>query len=128
MTICEHGIVSLADALRGVGFSAGTALALIVTGPSTNAGTLLMLSRLSSKSLVVAAAKIVVVVLVFGVTLSYLADDFGTSVLLKTPKPDQASDAFALPEWMNENAVSLAGFFTFASIVQSLSLLFVKES
>ncbi len=127
MTICEHGIVSLADALRGVGFSAGTALALIVTGPSTNAGTLLMLSRLSS-NVVVAATKIVVVVLVFGVALSYLADDFGKSVLLTTPKPDQASDAFALPKWMNENAVSLAGIFTFASILQSSSLLFVKES
>lgn len=45
MTICEHGIVSLADALRGLGFSAGTAVALVVVGPSTNVGTLLMLSR-----------------------------------------------------------------------------------
>eukprot|EP00531_Pseudo-nitzschia_arenysensis_P010637 CAMPEP_0116154742 /NCGR_PEP_ID=MMETSP0329-20121206/21942_1 /TAXON_ID=697910 /ORGANISM="Pseudo-nitzschia arenysensis, Strain B593" /LENGTH=415 /DNA_ID=CAMNT_0003651741 /DNA_START=98 /DNA_END=1342 /DNA_ORIENTATION=- len=98
LTICEHGIVSLADALRKIGFSAGTAVALIVTGPSTNAGTLLLLSRGSSKSLVVAAGRIVLVILVFGVTLSYLADDFGTSVLLDSPKPDQAS-GFELPAW-----------------------------
>ncbi len=127
LTICEHGIVSLADAMQKIGFSAGTAVALIVTGPSTNAGTLLLLSRGSSKSLVFAAGRIVLVILVFGVMLSYLADDFGTSVLLDSPKPDQTS-GFELPAWMNENGVSLAGMFTVASIIQSSSLLFRSTS
>lgn len=124
MTICEHGIVSLADALRGVGFSAGTAVALIVTGPSTNVGTLLMLSRLNNSSnWVLSAAKIVSVILVFGLILSYLADDFGSSMLIKKSEPIEAGASY-LPEWLNENAISLAGLFTVVSIVQSSSLLF----
>lgn len=131
MTICEHGIVSLADALKSIGFSAGTAVALIVTGPSTNVGTLLMLSRLNSKDSskggsshwILAAAKIVSVILVFGVCLSYLADDFGSSILMETTEIVQSGSS-SLPEWLNENAVSIAGFFTVASIMQSSSLLF----
>ena len=134
MTICEHGIVSMADALKSIGFSAGTAVALIVTGPSTNVGTLLMLSRLnatskdsskvngSSKWMFV-AAKIVLVILVFGVTLSYLADDFGSSIMLEKTETVQTGSS-SLPEWLNENAVSIAGLFTAASIIQSSSLLF----
>lgn len=134
MTICEHGIVSLADALKSIGFSAGTAVALIVTGPSTNVGTLLMLSRLnttskdsskvnSSSKWIFVAAKIVLVILVFGVALSYLADDFGSSIMLEKTETVQTGSS-SLPEWLNENAVSIAGLFTAASIVQSSSLLF----
>eukprot|EP00534_Pseudo-nitzschia_fraudulenta_P008791 CAMPEP_0201152700 /NCGR_PEP_ID=MMETSP0851-20130426/13308_1 /ASSEMBLY_ACC=CAM_ASM_000631 /TAXON_ID=183588 /ORGANISM="Pseudo-nitzschia fraudulenta, Strain WWA7" /LENGTH=467 /DNA_ID=CAMNT_0047429773 /DNA_START=72 /DNA_END=1472 /DNA_ORIENTATION=+ len=118
MTICEHGIVSLADALRGLGFSAGTAVALIVTGPSTNVGTLLMLSSLASSSSsnhpstsrsssaasgsnwIIGAAKLASVVLVFGVTLSYLADDFGSSILVtKTETGESSGGGSSLPEW-----------------------------
>ena len=144
MTICEHGIVSLADALRGIGFSAGTAVALIVTGPSTNAGTLLMLSRLNSSSSsnsssnwVFDATKIASVILLFGVTLSYLADDFGSSILMErtetaqtttTTTTSSGSDALSLPGWLDENAVSLAVLFTVASIIQSSSLLFRTRS
>ncbi len=135
MTICEHGIVSLADALKSIGFSAGTAVALIVTGPSTNVGTLLMLSRLNtttrkdssngstSSNWIVLAGKIVLVILVFGVGLSYLADDFGSTIIMeKTEMVPTGSSS--LPEWLNENAVSIAGLFTAASIVQSTSLMF----
>jgi uncharacterized membrane protein YraQ (UPF0718 family) len=144
MTICEHGIVSLADALRGIGFSAGTAVALIVTGPSTNAGTLLMLSRLnstrnssssssssSSSNWVFDAMKIASVILIFGVTLSYLADDFGSSILMEkteTAQTTTSGDGLSLPGWLDQNAVSLAGLFTVASIVQSSSLLLLFRS
>jgi uncharacterized membrane protein YraQ (UPF0718 family) len=147
MTICEHGIVSLADALRGIGFSAGTSVALIVTGPSTNAGTLLMLSRLnnrssspsssSSSNWVFDAVKIASVILLFGVTLSYLADDFGSSILMErtetaptttTTTTSDSGGSFSLPGWLDENAVSLAGLFTVASIIQSSSLLFQTRS
>jgi hypothetical protein len=135
MTICEHGIVSLANALRGIGFSAGTAVSLIVTGPSTNAGTLLLLSRLNSKSSsssnwIFDAMKIVSVILVFGVSLSYLADDFGTSIMLeKTETADTTTvGGPSLPEWVNANALSLAGFFTAVSAIQSSYLLLSSTS
>jgi len=131
MTICEHGIVSLADALQGVGFSAGTAVALIVIGPSTNAGTLLLLSRLNGgKQWVVDAFKIVSVILVFGVALSFLADDFGSSVMMEKQETTESSGGggSALPEWLNENAITLAGLFTTASVVQSSLVLFRSTS
>eukprot|EP00536_Pseudo-nitzschia_multiseries_P008737 jgi/Psemu1/198993/e_gw1.228.30.1 len=147
VTICEHGIVSLADALRRVGgFSAGTALALIVTGPSTNAGTLLVLSRLGKKSksssshnnnnnnnnnwiIFADAIRIATVVVLFGVGLSYLADEIGsTSSIAEATKSSGGGGAAALPEWLNENALSLAGVFTVASILQSSSWLLRSSS
>jgi len=149
MTICEHGIVSLADALRGVGFSVGTAVALVVTGPSTNAGTLLMLSRLnngngngntnsspanssssnsssnSNSNWIADVIKITAVVVAFGVSLSYLADDLGSTIVMTTSeKATSSGGGSALPGWLNEHALSIAGVFTFASILQSSSLFF----
>ena len=143
LTICEHGIVSLADALRGVGFSVGTAVALVVTGPSTNAGTLLLLSRLNQNKRqqqqhqqqhqqqrgggwIADATKITVVVVVFGVCLSYLADDFGSAAAMadNLGAKQGGGGGSALPGWLNENAVSVAGVLTVLSILQSSSLLF----
>ena len=136
MTICEHGIVSLADALRGVGFSAGTAVALVVTGPCTNAGTLLMLSRLNNNNSknnnnnwILDGMKITAVILIFGVSLSYLADDLGSSIMMTRAETATSSGGGgALPEWLNQNAASLAGVFTIASILQSSSWLFRSSS
>ena len=133
MTICEHGIVSLADALRGVGFSAGTAVALVVTGPSTNAGTLLLLSRLNNDSnnnqnWIFDGMKITAVILIFGVSLSYLADDLGSTIMMTKAETATSSGGSALPEWLNQNAVSLAAVFTIASVIQSSSWLFGSSS
>ena len=131
MTICEHGIVALAESLRGVGFSAGTAVALVVTGPATNAGTLLMLSRLSAepstgRRWILDAARIATVILVFGVALSYLADGFGSAAMMdrtEAAEPGGGGAGASLPSWLDRHAVSLAGLFTAIAVVQSSFLL-----
>lgn len=133
LTICEHGIVSLADTLHDVGFSAGTSMALIVTGPSTNAGTLLLLSRMNSNcsissNCVFDVVKIVSVVVTYGITLSYLADAFGGYMLMERSEPAEAGGFGSLfSSWLEQNAVTLAGLFTIASILQS-SMLFRSSS
>merc|ERR1712194_81783 len=108
-------------------------MALIVTGPSTNAGTLLMLSRMNSNcsissNYVFDVVKIVPVVVTYGITLSYIADAFGGYMLMERSEPAEA-DGFGslLSEWLEQNAVTLAGLFTIASILQS-SLLFSSSS
>ena len=111
VTICEHGIVSLARALRGIGVSAGTAAALVVTGPATNAGTLLLLSRLNNEDArnswwMRDAAKMAAVILAFGVALSFLADELGTSALEATSTAG-AGGGSGLPEWLGNNKSSL---------------------
>ena len=128
LTICEHGIVSLADTLYDVGFSAGTVMALIVTGPSTNVGTVLLLSRLSSNSsssgsCVFDIMKIVSVIVTYGIILSYLADAFGGYMLFeRSESAEPRGFEASFSEWLNQNAVLLAGIFTVASIFQSSTL------
>jgi uncharacterized membrane protein YraQ (UPF0718 family) len=138
MTICEHGIVSLADALKGLGFSAGTVVALVVIGPSTNVSSLLILSRLNNNSndnnnWIFDCTKITAIILIFGICLSYIAEDVGSSVMMRKAEADNtatsdASSLSGLPDWLNQNAVSLAGAFTIASILQSSLWLFKSSS
>jgi uncharacterized membrane protein YraQ (UPF0718 family) len=138
MTICEHGIVSLADALKGLGFSAGTVVALVVIGPSTNISSLLILSRLDNNSndnnnWIFDCTKITAIILIFGICLSYIAEDIGSSVMMTKAEADNntasdASSSSGLPDWLNQNAVSLAGAFTIASILQSSLWLFKSSS
>jgi len=131
MTICEHGIVPLADALKGLGFSAGTTVALVVIGPSTNISSLLILSRLNSNDWIFDCTKITTVILFFGISLSYLAEDIGSSVMIAKAEADTAIGGVSssgLPEWLNQNAVSLTGMLTIASILQSSLWLFQSSS
>mmetsp|Transcript_53692 Transcript_53692/g.60022 ORF Transcript_53692/g.60022 Transcript_53692/m.60022 type:complete len:485 (-) Transcript_53692:1207-2661(-) len=131
MTICEHGIVPLADALKGLGFSAGTTVALVVIGPSTNISSLLILSRLNSNDWIFECTKITAVILIFGISLSYLSEEIGSSVMIAKAEADTAGGGVSssgLPEWLNQNAVSLTGMFTIASILQSSLWLFQSSS
>jgi len=70
------------------------------------------------------------VILAFGVALSFLADDFGSSIMMEKQETIESSGGggSALPEWLNENAVTLAGLFTTASVVQSSLVLFRSTS
>ena len=138
MTICEHGIVSLAVALKGLGFSAGTVVALVVIGPSTNISSLLILSRLNNNSndnnnWIFDCTKITAIILIFGICLSYIAEDIGSSVMMRKAEADNtassdASSSSGLPDWLNQNAGALAGAFTIASILQSSLWLFKSSS
>merc|ERR1711957_813468 len=95
-----------------------------------NISSLLILSRLNSNDGIFDCTKITAVILIFGISLSYLAEDIGSSVMMAKAEADTTAVASSsgLPEWLIQNAVLLTGVLTMASILQSSLWLFRSSS
>merc|ERR1712224_135321 len=85
-------------------------------------------SSSNNNSIVIDAVKIALTILIVGLGLSYLAEDLGSSVMMATTETPVSTSGGGLPKWLNEHAVSVAGAFTIASILQSSLWLFQSSS
>uniref|UniRef100_A0A0G4G602 Permease n=1 Tax=Chromera velia CCMP2878 TaxID=1169474 RepID=A0A0G4G602_9ALVE len=115
--LCEHGVVSFAQALHRAGASPGLCQAFLLVAPATNVTTIAAVLRSAGNSAAV-AVRCVVGICGAALAISYftdfvLADSFDLSM-------EQPASAFELPSWWVNGSVYVVGALLIFSFVTPL--------
>jgi uncharacterized membrane protein YraQ (UPF0718 family) len=114
--LCEHGVVSFAQALQKAGASTGLAHAFLLCAPATNFASLGAVLR-SCGNRPVAAVRSAAALCTAAVVLSYLTDAFLAKELSLLAQPQPAHRLLVLPEWWRRASVYVCGTMVCASLL-----------
>lgn len=97
---CASASTPIAAALMAKGISPGAALVFLLTGPATNAATLVLLGRIFGRRFIrIYLVSVVAGALVAGLALDLLAGAFGWRVM--TPLVETSPAAYEIVEWLS---------------------------
>jgi uncharacterized membrane protein YraQ (UPF0718 family)/copper chaperone CopZ len=121
--VCSTASIPIAAVLMTKGVTAGAAFVFLMTGPATNAATLLIIGRVMGKRvLAVYLVSIALLSLGFGVGLDFLTAQFGLTIT------SAAAHGHVLPNWITWGAAGLLTFFITLHFVEWFDHRFLRRT
>jgi len=120
--VCSTASIPIAAVLMTKGVSAGAAFVFLMTGPATNAATMLIIGRVMGRRvLTVYLLSIALLALGFGAALDFLTARFGLTI------ESAAAHEHMLPDWITWGAAGLLTFFIALHFVEWLDRRFLRR-
>jgi hypothetical protein len=120
--VCSTASIPIAGVLMAKGVSAGAAFVFLMTGPATNAATMLIIGRVMGKRvLTVYLLSIALLSLGFGAGLDFLIARFGLTI------ESAAAHEHLLPGWITWGTAGLLTFFITLHFVEWFDRRFLRR-
>jgi uncharacterized membrane protein YraQ (UPF0718 family)/copper chaperone CopZ len=120
--VCSTASIPIAAVLMTKGISAGAAFVFLMTGPASNAATMLIIGRVMGRRvLAVYLASIALLALGFGVGLDFLTTQFDLTI------ESAAAHEPMLPGWITWGAAGLLSFFITLHFLEWLDRRFLRR-
>jgi hypothetical protein len=121
--VCSTASIPIAAVLMTKGVSAGAAFVFLMTGPATNAATMLIIGRVMGRRvLTVYLLSIALLALGFGAGLDFLTTQFGLTI------ESAAAHEHMLPDWITWGAAGLLTFFITLHFVDWFERRFLRRA
>lgn len=120
--VCSTASIPIAAVLMTKGVSAGAAFVFLMTGPATNAATMLIIGRVMGwRVLAVYLASIALLALGFGAGLDFLTAQTGLTI------SSAATHEHMLPDWITWGSAGLLTFFVTLHFVEGFERRFLRR-